>query len=202
MHLKDTSNTLFFTFCSVEHIRSGIHCSRVNSEVSKFTYKRVRHDLEYKRWERLFIRRMSHCIISVHIYTLNSRNVKRWRHEFDYCVKKLLNTFVLVSCTAAYRNSSTFACRFSQHFLQLVYRRLFTFKVHHHKLVIQLADLLYEFCMIQLCVIFHCFRNLFDGDVISLVIVVDVSFHFKKIDDSFELVFFSDRKLKTNCVFT
>ena len=117
-------------------------------------------------------------------------------------IQKFLDTFVLVSCTAAYRNSSTFACRFSQHFLQLVYRRLFTFKVHHHKLVIQLADLLYEFCMIQLCVIFHCFRNLFDGDVISLVIVVDVSFHFKKIDDSFELVFFSDRKLKTNCVFT
>ena len=46
VHLKDTSYTLF---CSIQYIRTGVHCTGINSEECKLSNERIGHDLERKR---------------------------------------------------------------------------------------------------------------------------------------------------------
>ena len=46
--------------------------------------------------------------------------------------------------------------------------------------------------MVKFCVVCHIFRDICNCDVISLIIVVDVSFHFHQVNDSLEVVFFTD----------
>ena len=46
MHLKDTSNTLFFIFCCIENVRTCCHTTGVYTEECKFTYEWISHDLE------------------------------------------------------------------------------------------------------------------------------------------------------------
>ena len=56
--------------------------------------------------------------------------------------------------------------------------------------------------MIQFCIFLHLFRDINDGNIITFIIVVDICFHFEKVDDSFEFIFFSDWKLNADCIFT
>ena len=56
--------------------------------------------------------------------------------------------------------------------------------------------------VIKLSIIFHIFRNISDCDIISLIIIVDVGFHFHQINDSLEIIFFTDWQLKNDCIFT
>ena len=192
MHLKDTSNTLFFILCSIQYIRTWVHCTRVNSEVCQFTYEWVCHNLECKCWERLFIWRMSYNLITILIHTIDWRDICWCRHVLKDCIKKFLYTFVSVSWTTANRNCCTLACCFSECFLHIFNRWFFTFQILHHQIIIKIADLLYHFCMVKFCIICHIFRDICNRNVISLIIVVDVSFHFHQVNDSLEVIFFTD----------
>ncbi len=80
MHLKDTSNTLFFIFCCVQYVRTGVHGSGIYTEVCKLSYKRVSHDLKCQSGERLFIGRVSYYLIAIYVNTIDRRNVGRSRH--------------------------------------------------------------------------------------------------------------------------
>ena len=46
--------------------------------------------------------------------------------------------------------------------------------------------------LVKLSIFFHVIRDFTYCDVITLVIIVDVSFHFHKVDDSLEIIFFTD----------
>ena len=104
MHLQNTSHTLFLVLRSIQHIRTGVHHTGIYSEVSQLTNEWVSHNLKCQCGERLIVRGMSHDCISIHIYTLDSRDVSRSWHELYDSVQKLLNTFVSVRSTTAYRN--------------------------------------------------------------------------------------------------
>ena len=145
---------------------------------------------------------MSLNFVAVKVNTLDSRDICRSRHILKDCIQKFLNTFVSVSGTAANRYCCTLTCSFSEDSFQLVYRRLISLKILHHEVIIQLADLLDQLCMIKFCIFLHILRDISNGDVITLLIIVDVCFHLEKIDDSFEVILFSDRKLKADSVFT
>ena len=200
VHLKDTSNTLFFIFGSIQYVRTGVHGSGIYTEECQFTYERVSHDLEYQCGERLFIRRMSYDFVSSQIGTLDRRNVQRRRHELDDCIQKLLDTFVTVSSSTANRNSSTLTGSFSQYFFHFLIARFFAFQISHHQIVVQLADLLYQLTTIQFCIILHILGDIYDGNVLTLLIVIDVCFHLKQVDDTFELVLFTDGQLNADCI--
>ena len=201
MHLKDTSNTLFLIFRCIQNVRTGVHGSGIYTEECQLTYERVSHDLEYQSGEGLFIRRMSYNLITFQIGTLDRRDIGRSRHEVQNSIQKFLNTFVTVSASATNRNSGTLTGTFTKSGFHLVDAGLLTLKISHHEVVIQLADLLYHLGMIQLCIVFHVIRNLFDGDVLTLVIVVDVSFHLKQVDDALEIILFTDGQLDADCIF-
>ena len=54
--------------------------------------------------------------------------------------------------------------------------------------------------MIQFSLILHISKVVCNGDIITLIIIVDISFHFEEVDDSLEIIFLTDRKLKNDCV--
>ena len=145
---------------------------------------------------------MTNNFVSVQISSVDRRNICRSRHELQDSIQKFLNSFVFVSRSTANRNSCTLACTFSQCCFHCFYRRFFTFQIFHHQIIIQLADFLYQFCMIQFCFVLHIFRNIYYRDIITLIIVVDVSFHLEQVNDSLEFIFFTDWQLKTNCIFS
>ena len=113
MHLKDTSNTLFFVLCCIQYVWTGVHNTWVHTEVSQLTYERVGHDLEYKSRERLFVGRMSYSLVAIQVNTLDRRDVKRRRHELNDSIQELLNTLISVCGTTAYRDSLTLTGCFS-----------------------------------------------------------------------------------------
>ena len=145
---------------------------------------------------------MSYNFVTILINTLDWRNVCWSWHIFDNSIQKFLNTFVSICCTATYWNCCTLACSFTKNFFQIINRWLFTFQIHHHKIIIKLADFLYQLCVVQFCFIFHFFWNLCNRNIFALLIIVDISFHFHQINDSFEFIFFTNWQLKTNCIFT
>ena len=85
---------------------------------------------------------MTDDLVAVHIHALDGRDIGRSRHIFKDSVQKLLNTFVSVSGTAAYRNGLAFAGSLSEDFLHILNGRLFALEILHHQVIIQLADLL------------------------------------------------------------
>ena len=145
---------------------------------------------------------MSYDRVSVQIGTLDWRDIGRSRHVLKDRIQEFLNTFVSVCRTAAYRYSCTLAGSFTQNCFHLVYRRDIIIQITHHQLIIQLADFLYQLGVIQLSVVFHIFRDINDGDIIALIVVVDVSFHLEQIDNSLELIFLTNWKLKADSIFT
>ena len=145
---------------------------------------------------------MSYNFVAIQIGTLDGRNVGRSGHILNDCIQKLLNALVTICGTAAYRNCCTLAGCLTQYLLHLFYRRLFTFQVHHHQIVIQLTDLLDQLGTIQFCIILHIAKIIGNSDVITFIVIVDVSFHLEQIDDSLEIVFFADRQLKNDSIFT
>ena len=143
---------------------------------------------------------MTNNLVALKVNTFDRRDVKRRRHVLDDRIKELLYAFVSVCCTAAYRNCLALAGCFTKNLLHLINGRLLTLKILHHEVIIKLADLLNEFAVVKLCIICHIFRNVCYGDIIALLIIVDVSLHFEEVDDSLELVFLTDRELDADCI--
>ena len=143
---------------------------------------------------------MSDNLISIQIDTLDCRDVGGRRHEFQDCIQQFLNAFVSVRRTTAYRNCRALAGRFSQHSLHSLDRRLLAFQIFHHQIVVQLADLLHKLCVVQFRVVRHILRDILDTNILAFFIVVDVGFHLKQVNNTFELVLFADWQLKTDCI--
>ena len=192
VHLQDTSDTLLLVLRRIVHIGTRIAGTGVHTEERQLTHEGVCHNLECKGCERLVIGGMSHDLIAFHIRTLDCLDISRRRHILKDCIQKLLHALISVSGTAAYGNCRTFAGTFAQRFLHVFYGRLFTLQIHHCQIIVQLADLLHQLVMIECSIIRHIGRNLRDGDIIALIIIVDVSLHLEQVDDSLEVILLTD----------
>ena len=200
MHLQDTSHTLFLIFCGIQNVRTGVHGSGIHTEICQFSNEGVGHDLEHQCGEGLFIRRVSHDGVAVQIGSLDGRNIGGRRHVLQDRVQKLLHALVSVGGTAADRNSGALAGGLPQNSLHLFHRRNVVLQIAHHQIVIQLADFLNEFGVVQFGIVLHILGDIGDGNVLALVIVVNVGLHLEQIDDSLELILFSDGQLQDNGV--
>ena len=143
---------------------------------------------------------MSLNLIALHVHTLDRRDVGRSRHIFQNRVKQFLNASVSVGRTAAYRNSGTLAGSFPQSSFQRLYGRLLSLQILHHQIVVKLADLLNQLAAVQFRVILHIIRNVNDRNILALIIIIDVGFHLKQVNDSLELIFLADGQLQTDGV--
>ena len=55
--------------------------------------------------------------------------------------------------------------------------------------------------MVKLGIDLHILRDLSDGNVLTLFVIVDISLHLEQIDNTFKFIFCADWQLKTDCVF-
>ncbi len=196
VHLQDSAETLLLVLRRVEDVGTGICDTGIDTEECQFPDKRICHDLERKRRERLFIGRMSLDFVAVHVRSLDRRDVRRSRHVLDDRVDHLLHALVSVCAAACDRHRSALAGRLAERSLHGLHGRLLALQVHVHEVVVQLADLLYQLIAVQLRVLLHICRDLADRDVIALVIIVDVGFHLEQVDDTFESILRPDRDLQ------
>ena len=56
--------------------------------------------------------------------------------------------------------------------------------------------------MIKLSVILHILRDILNGDVLALIIIIDICLHLEQVDDALELILFSNGKLKDDGIFS
>ena len=134
------------------------------------------------------------------VNTLNHRNIKWRRHIVNNCVKKLLYTSVTISCTAKYRSDCKAYCSSTKTFFKFFNCKLFTFKIFHHKFFIVFSNSFNKFRTIHFSFVKHISRNINYINVHTLIIIIDVSLHFKKIDKTLEIVFSTDRQLNRNSI--
>ena len=195
MHLKQTADTLLLALGSVQYIGTGLADAGVNTEVSKLSYERVCHNLEYQSGERLLIRGMSHNRVAVQVGTLDIRYIGRSRHIVKNCVQKLLNTLVSVCGTAEARNRSVLDGSLAECSLHLLFGGLLAVKVLHHQVIIKLTDLLDHLGSVELCIILQVVRNVGNLDIVALVVLIVVCLHLEEVDDALEGLLTADRDL-------
>ena len=195
VHLKDTRDTLLLALCGVEDIRAGVQRTRVNSEVSELSDERICHDLECQSGERLTVVGLTMLRVAVEIRAFYRRDIKRARHVLDDCIEHLLDALVSVSSTAGNRDRRTFAATLAENSLHFLNRRLLAIKVLKHQILVQIAELLNHLGSPLFSEILHIVRDICDGDVDTLLIIVDVGLHFHQIDQTLEFIFLADRQL-------
>ncbi len=135
-------------------------------------------------------------LIALLIHALDSRDVRGGRHILQNRIQQLLHALVAVCGSAAHRHGRTFASSPAQNLFHLFNRRLLALQIHHGQIVVELTDLLHHLRTVQLCIFLHVPQILGDSNIVSLVVVVDISLHLEQVDDTFELVFFSDGQLQ------
>ena len=195
MHLQDTSHSLFLIFCGIQYIRTGIHGTGIYAEERKLSYKRIGHNLKCQRGERLLIGRMSLHFVPLQVGALDGSDVRRGGHILQDSVQELLNALVAVCRATAYGNRRTLAGGLAQGLLHVLHGRLLALQVLHGQVIVQLADLLHQLRTVQFRIVLHVAQVIGHGDVIALVVIVDIGFHLEQIDDPLEFVLFADGQL-------
>lgn len=84
--------------------------------------------------------------------------------------------------------------------LDLILSQLFAVKILHHELFVLFCNVLNHIVMILLSLFLHILGDILNTDVLSEIIIVNVSLHFNEVDDSSEFIFSADRKLNRNGV--
>ena len=202
VHLKNTSHSFFVALAGIKNIGTRIYSTRVNSEVADFTYKRVCCDFKCQSRERFVVRRRSFFFrVRIGDYTFDVGNINRSGHIFNDSVQKKLNTFVSVRCTAKHRNDFIVDCSFSKSKFKLVNcERIGVFKVFFHNSFICFGNSLNHFSSVLFCFFEHIGRNILLAVLFTHFVIVDFSFHSHKVNDTFESILGTDRKLNRNTV--
>ena len=200
VHLQNTADTLFLLLRGVEDVGTGIQRARVDAEECETSDKRVGNNLECECGERLVIGSLALVFLAVQRPALDSRDIQRGGHVLDDSVKELLHTLVEVSGTAANRNRHVLAGSLAECLLELVNGRLLTLKVLLHQLFVEVANLLHHLLVPLFRLVLQIFRNVNNGDILTLVVVVDVSLHFHQVDDTLEIALLTDRELNADRV--
>lgn len=100
VHLENPAKPLLLLLDRVVDRIAGIHHARIHPEEDQLADKRVRHDLEGKRGERIFIGRMTFRVFVVLVHAHDGGHV-RWRRQIvDHRIQHGLHTLVL-ECAAA-----------------------------------------------------------------------------------------------------
>ena len=196
VHLEQTRNAFFLTRTRVVDIRTCFNFTRINTEESQTTYIWVSCDL--KRQSRCFFIITWFTILfssRIRICTYYVLCIKWRRQESTNIIKQCLNSFVLKRRSAKHRNYSHLNCcitKSSQYFFFSNSRRIIEIFLHQSiikfcyffkHLISPLVSFIDKFCrdFLNTVVSPHCF-----------IMPID-SFHFDKVNKTFERFFSTDR---------
>ena len=136
--------------------------------------------------------------VAVEVGSLDRRDVGRSRHELDDRVQKLLNALVSVSRAAADRDRGARDAAPAERSLHFFHRGFLALQIHHHQVLVEVADLLHELRAPLLGLILHILGDRFNTDILSVLPVVIICLHLEQIDDPLELGLFADRDLEAD----
>ena len=194
MHLQDTADTFSLTFGRVVNIRTGAESTRVHTEESEFTNKRVSHNFESQSGERFAVAgRALVFFTSFRIYTFDMRNISRSRHECYNSIQQRLNAFVLVRRATADRSHFAGNGLFADTSHNFFFSQLFAFQIFHHQFVIAFSNCFHQSLTILVSFFDHIGRNLNEFFFFTKSITINDSFHFDQIDHTFKGIFKTDR---------
>ena len=198
VHLKDTRDALLLALHRIQHVGAGIQCAGVDAEVRELSDEGVGHDLEGQSREGLLIGGLAVVFVAVEVGSLDRRDVGRSRHELDDRVQKLLNALVSVSRAAADRDRGARDAALAERSLHFFHRGFLALQIHHHQVLVEVADLLHELRAPLLGLILHILGDRFNTDILSVLPVVIICLHLEQIDDPLELGLFADRDLEAD----
>ena len=195
VHFHHAANTLSFTCRRVKDGVTLVQLTRVNTYERQST-ETVVHDFERQRTERLvnryscnFTGRFTSFFVSQILWI----NFSRRRQEVYYCVQNQLNTFVFESRTTISREECQITGTFTDTTLDVFQRRLFTFHVSHHKVIVLLNGSFDHHFTIFVRFINHVGRDINYFVVFwQARVIPDVCFHVQQVNNTCKLVFDTD----------
>ena len=201
MHLKDTTHSFCVAFGCVENSVAGVNNTRVYTEEAEFTYEWVGCNLECKSCKRSIIGRWSVLFFfSIKTYTFDIWDIGWCWHVVNDSIQKFLNTLVFIGSTTADWNHSVSDGINTDCVFDFFDGQFLTIEVFFHQFFILLADGFDHLCAVFFCLVFHVVWNVNNRNVLAQIIVVNVSFHFNEVDQTFEECFSTDWQLNRNSI--
>src|SRR5271170_5276337 len=163
VHLQQTANTLRLAGTRIQHRVAGLQLTRVDADEDQLTHKRVGHDLEPKRRERLVVISLADNLLFhiVGVVSDHGRNIKWARQVIDNRIEQRLNTLVLEGRTAEHRKDVHRDSRLTNSSLQLSLSRLLPLEEEVHDLVIRVRDSFNQISTCSLGLLDQISRDLF-----------------------------------------
>mmetsp|Transcript_7328 Transcript_7328/g.11591 ORF Transcript_7328/g.11591 Transcript_7328/m.11591 type:complete len:647 (+) Transcript_7328:221-2161(+) len=208
VHLKHTSDSFVLPFDRVVDGTSGFQNTRIDTSESQRTNKRVIGNLESQGRHWFSVRRLSLGWFTGLCDSGNSQNVEGGRHVIDNGIQQRLNTLVLKRGSSQNRDQIQTQSSLSNESFQCWDIWHFSFKVLHENLFVLLNSKLDKFL-----VVFGCLGLefvVYQWDVVAFIERNDVetgtkilstpnnSLHSHKVNDSQEISFSTNRKLKNS----
>ncbi len=101
VHQNESADSFLLALGGVVNVRTRFERTRVNSEISEFTYERIGNHLERKTRKRLFVVGLSYFfLVGIGVDTLNVVYVDRTGKIIYNSVEQVLNAPVFITRTA------------------------------------------------------------------------------------------------------
>ena len=197
VHLEQAANSLMLLRTRVHHRLARLQLSRVHPDKRQLTDKRVGHDLEGQRRERLFVVGLARDRLPiVGIEAMRLFRVERRGQVIHHRIQQRLDTFILERRSHHHRKQLQPDRGLAQRRLQLVRRNRFAFQKLVQNVVIILGDGFDQLRMERLS-LFLQFRGNLGGLVLRAygLVFPDDGLHGDQVHHSAKLVFLSDGNL-------
>ena len=198
VHAEQASHALFAALGHIENMFAALQRARVHPEEGQLADIRVGHDLEHQRRKRLAVGSPphQHLLGVIHVVAFDRRNVQRRGKVIHHRIQHRLDTLVLESRAANYREDLQRDGRFADTRADFIVGNGFAFDELVHQRFIMLADGFDHVSPVFLRFFDQVFRN---GDLVVLgtecLIAPDNAAHFHQVHNSQKLLFRADRNL-------
>ena len=201
MHLQQAADALGPARAGVQNRVAGLEHARVDTNKDELTDKRVGHDLEAERGQRLAIVRVAKelDLRLAWLRACDRRNIQRARQVIDNRIEQRLHTLVLEGRTAEHREDVHRDRRLANRTLQLLDRDLLALEVLMHHFFIGVRNRLDQLGAQLFSILPQRSRNLFHIVLRAHGLVVPQDrLHLHEVDDASKLRLFADRNLNRN----
>ena len=196
VHLQNAAHTLALALGGVQHGGTGRQLTGVNAEEGQAAHIGVGHDLEGQGGKGLVVAGTAILfLLGLGMGTHNSGHIRGSGHIVHDGVQQLLNTLVAVRAAAGDRHHFHGAGGLADGCADLLGRDLLALQIHLHDLVIEHGHSVQQLLAVLLGQIHHILGDRLDADILTQLIVVNISIHLHQIDDTAEGILFSDGQL-------
>ena len=200
VHLEQTPETLTLVRARIVNAHPLRSHSGVNTEVVKFTDKRVGHDLEHQRGERLKIADVTrNRLARGRIGSLDIPDIDGARQIVNHNVEQFLHTFVLESGAAGNRNDLGGKSRTTQRSLDLIMIRHLIGQIDLHDLIIDFRETFDHMLVGGFLTRLEIAGRLLLGHRKTVVLVAEINaLVLEHVDHTLELSLAADRQHERN----